>query len=247
MTSSIHNDDIERLSALADGELDAASAAALQRRLEAEPELRSRYEAILSLRQAIRAIPDDGVPLERLQTKAAFAARQPKAEGKSSWRALAAAALMGAALSATVTFTSFQYNARQEVAAFAVSNHIRGLLAEKPFDVASSDRHTIKPWFTTKLPESPAVVDLGASGFTLAGGRIDVIAGDPVPTVVYRRGPHAISLTTLRGVRAIPQRSISGYNIKTWENDGLSYIAVSDLPPETLENFRQAFIAGTRN
>jgi anti-sigma factor RsiW len=247
MTSSIHSDDLERLNALADGELDAASMAALQRRLETEPELRSRYEAILSLRQAIRAIPDDGVPLERLQTKAALAAHQPKAETRSSWRSLAAAALIGAALSATVTFASFQYNARQEVAAFAVSNHIRGLLAEKPFDVASSDRHTIKPWFTTKLPESPAVVDLGASGFTLAGGRVDVIAGDPVPTVVYRRGPHAISLTTLRGVRAIPQRSISGYNIKTWENDGLSYIAVSDLPPETLENFRQAFIAGTRN
>ena len=247
MTSPIHNDDLERLSALADGELDAAAATALQRRLEAEPELRSRYEGVLSLRQAIRAIPDDGVPLERLQVKAALAARQPEAGARSSWRSLAAAALIGAALSATATFMSFQYNARQEVAAFAVSNHIRGLLAEKPFDVASSDRHTIKPWFTTKLPESPAVVDLAASGFTLVGGRVDVIAGDPVPTVVYRRGPHAISLTTLRGVRAIPERSISGYNIKTWENDGFTYVAVSDLPPETLENFRQAYLAAIKN
>lgn len=246
MTSSIHSADLERLNALADGELDAASVAALQRRLEAEPELRSRYEAILSLQQAIRAIPDDSVPLERLRTKAAFA-HQPKTEARSSWRSLAAAALIGAALSATATFISFQYNARQEVAAFAVSNHIRGLLAEKPFDVASSDRHTIKPWFTSKLPESPAVVDLSASGFTLVGGRVDVIAGDPVPTIVYRRGPHAISLTTLHSVRAIPGASISGYNIRAWEIGGFTYVAVSDLPAQTLEEFRQAFTAGMKN
>ena len=247
MTSSTRNDDIERLNALADDELDLASAAALKRRLEFEPELRSRYEAVLSLRQAIRTIPNDDIPSDRLLAKAISTIDKSQAGRRVSWRSLAAAALLGAALSSTATFIGFQYNARREVAAFAVSNHIRGLLAEKPFDVASSDRHTIKPWFTTRLPESPAVVDLRASGFALVGGRIDVIAGDPVPTIVYHRGPHTISLTMLRGVRAIPERSISGYNIKTWGGDGFTYVAVSDLPLETLENFRQAFIAGMKN
>lgn len=244
----IENGDIERLQALIDGELDPASATALERKLASDPALRSRYEAILSLRQAIRTIPDDNDPsIERLQTKIVAAIGQPKTKSSTPWRSLAAAALLGAALSAAATFTISQYNARQETAAFAVSNHIRGLLAEKPFDIASSDRHSVKPWFTTKLPESPPVVDLSADGFTLAGGRIDVISGEAVPTVVYRRGPHAISLTTLRGTRAIPDGSISGYNIKAWESGGFTYIAVSDLPGQTLEDFRQAFIASMKN
>lgn len=242
------NNDIECLQALVDGELDPASAAALERKLASDPGLRSQYEAILSLRRAIRTIPDGNDPsIEQLQKKIAAAVDRPETKSATSWRSLAAAALLGAALSATATFIGFQYNARQEVAAFAVSNHIRGLLAEKPFDVASSDRHTVKPWFTTKLPESPPVVDLSADGFTLAGGRIDVISGEAVPTVVYRRGPHAISLTTLRSVHAIPSASVSGYNIKAWEAGGLTYVAVSDLPAQTLEDFRQAFIAGMKN
>jgi anti-sigma factor RsiW len=252
MMSSLRDEDRLLLQAHADGELDLASAAALERRLASEPELRAQYEAILSLRRLIRSIPDEDVPLERLRAKVTSAIDRPIPERssparKNSWRALAAAALVGAVLSGTGTFIGLQQQAnRQEIETFVVSNHIRSLLAEKPFDVASSDRHTIKPWFTTKLPESPPVVDLGASGFSLVGGRVDVVAGEPVASIVYRRGPHAISLTALRGVRDIPRNDISGYNVESWRDNNFTYVAVSDLPRETLNNFKRAFIAGAK-
>lgn len=241
--------DIDFLQAYADGELDPAAAAAVEKNLAADPKLRAKYESILSLRQLIRTVPDDDVPLERLRAKAVSAiSPQRPAEPRQSWRALAAAALVGAVLSGGGTLIGLQqFTARQDITRFAVSNHIRSLLADKPFDMASSDRHTVKPWFTTKLPESPPVVDLAASGFTLVGGRVDVVAGEPVASMVYRRGPHAISVTALRGARNIKDGEIAGYHVDTWHDDHFTYVAVSDISPETLDAFKQAFIAGAKN
>jgi anti-sigma factor RsiW len=237
--------DIDFLQAYADGELDPAAMAEFEKKLAADPKLRAKYESILSLRRLIRTVPDDDIPAERLRSKAVSAISQRPTQRRNSWRALAAAALVGAVLSGGGTFIGLQqFASRQEVTRFAVSNHIRSLLAEKPYDIASSDRHTVKPWFTTKLPESPPVVDLAASGFALVGGRVDVVAGEPVASMVYRRGPHAISVTALRGARNIKGGDIAGYNVDTWHDDHFTYVAVSDISPETLDAFRRAFITG---
>ena len=67
-------------------------------------------------------------------------------------------------------------------------------MAPQPTDVSSSDRHTVKPWFNSRIPQSPQVVDLADKGFPLVGGRIDVIGTRPVPTLVYRHRQHLISL-----------------------------------------------------
>jgi anti-sigma factor RsiW len=89
------------------------------------------------------------------------------------------------------------------------------------------------------------VVDLSSQGFQLAGGRIDVIDLTPVPTLVYKRRLHVISLTALPTKLGIsPPRAIDGYNIVDWTDGNLTYWAVSDLAAPELEEFARAFRAG---
>jgi anti-sigma factor RsiW len=138
-----------------------------------------------------------------------------------------------------------QFGQRENVANQVVAGHIRSLLAPQPFDMASSDRHTVKPWFTARLPVSPQVPDLAAQGFALLGGRVDVIGHDPVATIVYKHAAHTVSLTTLRPGQSVSEQTIAGYNVRSWSDPDFTYVAVSDLPSADLATFERAFSAAT--
>jgi anti-sigma factor RsiW len=66
-----------------------------------------------------------------------------------------------------------------------IAAHIRSLMAPHPFNIASPDRHTGKPWFNGRTAQLPRVVDLAAAGFPLIGTRVDVVGQTAAPTQVY--------------------------------------------------------------
>jgi mycothiol system anti-sigma-R factor len=125
----------------------------------------------------------------------------------------------------------------QEVA----SAHVRSLLANHLTDVASTDQHTVKPWFSGKLSFAPSVTELATDGFPLVGGRLDVLEGQPVAAVVYQCRKHFINLFIWPsalgadvGEKSLAQR---GYNLVHWTRDGMNYWAVSDVNRSDLEEF----------
>ena len=247
MIASIRDNDELQMNAYCDGELDPASAIEFERRLADDESLKARYNRLLSLRRAVRSLPQSEVPAglrARINSKldadgSALAGRpgqsvRPSQMGRPrqrswSFQALAAAAVFGAVISSSVMLTMERYNRQEDVARAVVAGHIRGLLAPQPFDVASSDRHTVKPWFTSHLPLSPQVPDLAAQGFVLEGGRVDVVGHDPVATIVYKHAKHTVSLTTLPRGQSVSDQAIAGYNVRSWSDAEFAYIVVSDI------------------
>ena len=249
MVASLRDNDELQLNAYCDGELDPVSANEFERRLANEASLKARYARLLSLRQAVRSLPQFDVPATlQARIKSRLDAERSSnitvlRQRSWSFQALAAAAVFGAVISSSVMMTIEQYGQREGVANQVVAGHIRSLLAPQPFDIASSDRHTVKPWFTARLPVSPQVPDLAAQGFALLGGRVDVVGQDPVATIIYKHAAHALSLTTLRPGQSVSEQTIAGYNVRSWSDADFTYIAVSDLPSTDLATFQRAFSA----
>jgi anti-sigma factor RsiW len=107
-------------------------------------------------------------------------------------------------------------------------------------DVISTDRHTVKPWFSGKLDFSPPVVDLADIGFPLAGGRLDQIDGRTAAALVFRRRLHSINVFVWPADGAVPPppgASKNGFNALGWTQSGLYFLAVSEIPTTDLEQF----------
>jgi anti-sigma factor RsiW len=118
--------------------------------------------------------------------------------------------------------------------------HLRSLQADHLTDVASSDRHTVKPWFQGKLDFAPGVPDLSASGFPLVGGRLEYWDGHPLAALVYKRKQHVINVFASpaeSSARPLGQTERHDFQIVHWTWRHIDYWAVSDLTRRDLESF----------
>jgi anti-sigma factor RsiW len=123
-----------------------------------------------------------------------------------------------------------------------VASHVRSqMLPSHRFDVASSDPHTVKPWFEGKLDFAPPAKDLTDEGFPLVGGRLDYLHDRPVAAIVYQRRKHTINLFVWPSSPADDARPVSasrqGFHMLRWTSSGMTFWAVSDLNEEELQEF----------
>jgi anti-sigma factor RsiW len=122
-----------------------------------------------------------------------------------------------------------------------VDAHVRSLQAGHLEDVASTDRHTVKPWFEGKLDFAPPVKDLADRQFPLTGGRLDVMEGRPVAAMVYRHGTHPINLLAWPAPSSPDRDPVTedarGFTAIHWVQNGMTLWAVSDLERSQLEEF----------
>lgn len=119
-----------------------------------------------------------------------------------------------------------------------VSAHVHSLLPDQLVSVISTDRHTVKPWFAGHADVSPAVADFEAQGYKLIGGRSETIDGQRAAVVVYRHGPHTISVFSWAsdGRTSAKDTTRNGYHLAFWEVGNLEYCAVSDTGWNELES-----------
>ncbi len=191
---------------------------------------------------------------EEAPTKAASPIVPPSPAARPRRRAWKWAALAPAAAAAALLVVAgprlWPQPSEASVANAVVAAHVRSLLANHLTDVASSDQHTVKPWFQGKLDYSVSVTDWAAEGFPLVGGRLDYVEDTPAAALVYKRNQHVVNLfvwpsksdgRSPQGGAANdePLRRLSrrGYNAYCWAKDGMHYWAVSDLNEADLKTF----------
>ncbi len=239
--------DAERLGAYLDGELDLTSTLELERHLAGCAECARALAAQRALSTALGAAGLRHAPLpgQRDRLRQSLRAASPAPVLRFPAPRLRALASLAALLAvAVVSWSVGRFGrfgpgaaAAPEIADQVVASHVRSLLAGHPADVASSDHHTVKPWFAGRLDYAPEVVDLAAQGYPLAGGRLDYLDGRPVAALLYRDGRHLVNVFTWP-VREPPSpphaSSLRGYHLVHWTAGGMTWWAVSDAAPESL-------------
>jgi anti-sigma factor (TIGR02949 family) len=222
-----------------DGELAADSTAAIRDHLDACAPCRQRFADREALGRLIRSVPPYEAPARLRARVAGQTKRTWSVRPLHAWAAVAVLAVSVAGALTFVRSTTMRGDAADDV----VNGHVRSLMAEHLFDVRSTDRHTVKPWFLGKLDFSPPVVDLAAAGFPLVGGRLEYIAGQPAAALVYQRQKHTINVFVWPesgASSAVTERAIRGFHVRHWVRDGMSFWAVSDLNDAELTEFARA-------
>jgi len=242
-----------RLEAYIDGELAEAERLLLRDHLEDCSECRPEATALERLRDGIRGVAPVYRAPETLRSQLRFALRREAAatsraaRAAPGWLAYAASILLAVALGSGGTLLITGERQEDAVANELIDSHLRSLLGSHLTDIGSSDQHTVKPWFAGRSDVSPPAVDLAREGFPLVGGRLDLIAGKPVPALVYRRREHVINVFVLPASRADLGTTLirRGYSLRHWNEGDLGFWAVSDAAAPELSEFEHAFRTAT--
>jgi anti-sigma factor (TIGR02949 family) len=118
-----------------------------------------------------------------------------------------------------------------------VNAHVRSLMPAHLIDVVSTDRHTVKPWFAGHADVSPVVADFEGQGYRLVGGRVDYLDHQRSAVVVYQHGAHVINVFSwAANGRTLPGNATrSGYHLVFWKSGDLAYCAISDTALDELD------------
>jgi anti-sigma factor RsiW len=234
-----------------DGELDAAQAASLQIHRAQCPVCQAAEVELTRARELLREVPYQPAPdavrerilagLDAARPTPGLGPVMPRVLSRfRSWRQSTVGFGLGAACAAALAFLVLS-PAEQSLTEQVVAGHVRALQPGHLEDVASTDQHTVKPWFDGRIDFAPPVKDLGSLGYPLKGGRLDYIGGRPVAALIYQHDKHVINLfvwpAAVDAVSAPNFTERNGYNVVHWLQNSVELWAVSDIGSDQLRDF----------
>ena len=233
--------------AYVDGELSATESAAFETALDGCPNCRRRLEEARAMSGLLRELAPEPAPdllRARVEREIRAIARPPA--DRLRWMAMAASLVVAVSIGwIGGTFTGRGGAGDGEF----LATYMRVASSDHPVDVASTDRHTVKPWFAGRIDYSPPVRDLTSEGFPLEGGRVDVVDGRKVSVLVYRHNQHRVALSlwpsTSPGNTVAKVVERNGFTLAEWRHDGFDLHAVSDIAPNEMAAFAAALDRAT--
>jgi len=154
------------------------------------------------------------------------------------------------AIAALVSFATLHRAQRNEVATLTrsalatevVDRHIAALATDSPFEVISSDKHTVKPWFQGKLPFSFNLPESLPEGTTLEGANLTYLYGQPTAQLIYRVRKHRVSIFLMsKNDMGEPPASAAGFQVRSFTTDHFRALAVSDVNANDLDALTKVF------
>jgi anti-sigma factor RsiW len=236
-------DESLRVQAYFDGELDALTAADIERHSVQCAECRALLEDLEQVRTALRQdLTYASTPpalrariMRALDQESTVQGPRQNAGRLTSWRPRpfwkgALSGVGGTAIAASFAFFLLAPPLTNPLLDDLVSAHVRSLMPDHLIDVASTDKHTVKPWFAGHTDVSPVVADFVQQGYRLIGGRADYFDHQRAAVVVYQHGSHVINVFSWADTRrSLPRDTTrNGYHLAFWQAGNLQYCAVSD-------------------
>jgi len=240
-----HDEAAKLLGPYQDGELDLANCIKLEEHLANCPSCQQKLTQEKELVGLIQSETPRFKPSPFLKTRIQAALREEKSAATSMpwWKQLSWGWTYSSAVCAVMVIVAVGFFSMQGIPQLdqeAVANHVRSLQASHLMDVASTDQHTVKPWFAGRLDYSPQVVDLTPSGYPLIGGRLDVLNKRNVAAIIYQRRKHYINLfiwPSDTGSLSEKLYNQNGYHALGWTKSGMNYLAVSELGEKEFREF----------
>jgi anti-sigma factor RsiW len=235
------------LGPLVDGDHDAANTAQTEAHIARCDGCREDVERLQALRVLLRGegVRHDAPPSlhERIAALPELAPRADRSRAIPRWIGPAFAGALAASLATVLLLQPGQSAIDSEI----VSSHVRSLQPGHLVDVQTTNQHVVKPWFNGRIAFAPPVPELADQGFPLAGGRLDAVDGKTAAAIVYHRRLHTVNVFVWPG-DAGEERSATqdGFNLREWHQGGLTFAAVSDIPPDDLARFEQLYRARSR-
>ena len=232
------------LHAYHDGELDLMHSLAVEQHLKTCAGCDASRRSLQSLRLALRQHDLAYRAPKSLRSRLLRTVRESNGDTttrdhwQTLWRWLAVGATAFAVL--TLLLRPAGISGHDQLVNEAIAGHVRSLMAEHLTDVASSDQHTVKPWFNGKLDFAPPVEDFAGQGFPLVGGRLDYLDGHQVAALVYHHNKHFINVFIWpagneKGGQKIESRR--GYTVIERASKDLHFCVVSDLNEKKMGDF----------
>ncbi len=201
-------------------------------RYAAPPELRARVFSLATDEPAVarRAIGSDRAGYRN------FAPRY-----WTRWAIATAAVLL---LAAGLFLAANRRQIAKAVAEFA-DLHVTALASANPVEVASTDRHTVKPWFQGRIPFTFDLPDLQATPFTLVGGRVAYFHQEPGAHLIFGYQRHFISVFIFRDTPQLAMPApffadnTSSFTLRTWTQQGLRYVILGDANAAAITNLME--------
>jgi anti-sigma factor RsiW len=232
-----------RAQAYFDGELDALSAANVERHRETCAKCRALLEDLEQVRTVLRQeLAYASAPsalraqvMRSLDQESIVQWPRLKEERLTRWRPRpfwlgAFSGIGGTAFAAGIALFLLAPSLTNPLLDDLVSAHVRSLMPDHLIDVVSTDKHTVKPWFAGHTDVSPVVADFDQQGYRLIGGRADYFDRQRAAVVVYQHGSHVINVFSWAADQhGLPKNSTrDGYHLAFWRAGDLVYCAVSD-------------------